>query len=150
MDWLRECSVAGGIPGGKTYPFLARGIERDAVAMGGERRQLCGGYDFAARSLAVAPDQFDEFGRPGPIHVDGEGALVARPLNGVVMQENFARGHEEVAGTQGIEHRRPAVGELREAVELDVVDVQLGVGLVFWRFGVSVAFGAQLFAAQPV
>src|SRR5664279_2316386 len=98
MDWLREGSVAGGIPCGETDPFLACGIERDAVTVAGERRQRSCGYDFAAGSLAVAPDQLDEFGRPGPIHFGEEGALPARPLNSIVMQQNFARGHKEVAG----------------------------------------------------
>ena len=66
------------------------------------------------------------------------------------MQQNFARGDKEVAGAQRVEHRRPALGELREAVELDVVDIQLRISLVFRRLSVSVALGDQVLGAGPV
>src|ERR1035437_8930536 len=91
MHGLGECSIAGGIPRGETDPFLAGGIEWEAVAMRGKRRQRSRGTDFAAGGLAVAPDQLHEFGGPGPIHVDDEGALRARALDGVIMQQDFAR-----------------------------------------------------------
>src|ERR1019366_3305818 len=125
MHGLGECSVAGGIPGGETDPLLAGSVERNAVAMGGEGRQRSCGQNFAVGRLAVAPDQFDEFGRPGPIDGDHEGAPGPGPLNALVMQYPFAKSNKEVTGTKSLPPRRPAVGELREAVELDVVDIQL-------------------------
>src|SRR5271165_42790 len=98
MHGLSEGSVTCRIPRGETDPFLSRGIERDAVTMSGKRLQRSCGYDLAIRRLAVAPNQFDEFGGPGPVHVNGEGTVRARPLNGVIMQQNLAGGHKEVAG----------------------------------------------------
>src|ERR1035441_6211987 len=145
MHGLGEGAVAGGVPNGEAYPFLARGIERDCELLGAESGQVGGWNHLRVGGIAIAPNQLDELQGEGPFHVGSVGAAGAGAFDAPVAQQDFAAGDEEIPGPHGADDGAPILVEARDAVELDVVDVELGKSLVIGVLHVRVAFRDQVF-----
>ena len=70
--------------------------------------------------------------------------------DGEVGNQDFAGGHEEAAAAEDVEDGLPAFVEARDAVELHVVDVHVGVQLVRVVDREDIDFAGHVFPLAPV
>src|SRR5215831_19489370 len=102
MHRLSECAVARRIPDSKPDPLLSSRVERNAEFLRA-KRSLVGKADYlAVNLLPVAPDQFRELRREGPIRFRGVRSLSARAFDRGVAEQHLSAGHEIVAGAHGV------------------------------------------------
>src|SRR5262245_57718759 len=68
-DRLNERAVARGVPGSKPHPDLPAGVERNRKVFRAKRSEIRRGYHLTVDFFSVAPHDFDEVQREGPLDV---------------------------------------------------------------------------------